>query len=136
MFQMKKLNYKIKIRILNYSKINEYNLNNNMINIINIDYNFKNTFEPISKKSNKYIQKSFEIGLKLIKNKFSDKLINGPISKKNFLNKKYLGMTEYFSKEFSIKENAMLIYNKKLSVCPITTHLPLKHVSKKLVKIK
>ena len=90
MFQMKKLNYKIKIRILNYSKINEYNLNNNMINIINIDYNFKNTFEPISKKSNKYIQKSFEIGLKLIKNKFSDKLINGPISKKNFLNKNIL----------------------------------------------
>ena len=28
----------------------------------------------------------------------------------------------------------MLIYNKKLSVCPITTHLPLKLVNKKINK--
>ena len=28
----------------------------------------------------------------------------------------------------------MLIYNKELSVCPITTHLPLKFVSKKISK--
>ena len=28
----------------------------------------------------------------------------------------------------------MLIYNRSLSVCPITTHLPLKSVSKKLSK--
>ena len=28
----------------------------------------------------------------------------------------------------------MLIYNKKLSVCPITTHLPLKLLQKKLNK--
>jgi len=28
----------------------------------------------------------------------------------------------------------MLIYNKKLSVCPITTHLPLKFVTKKINK--
>ena len=28
----------------------------------------------------------------------------------------------------------MLIYNKKLSVCPITTHLPLKQVPKKITK--
>ncbi len=28
----------------------------------------------------------------------------------------------------------MLIYNKKLSVCPITTHLPLKYVAKKINK--
>ena len=26
----------------------------------------------------------------------------------------------------------MLIYNEKLSVCPLTTHLPLKNVSKKI----
>ena len=28
----------------------------------------------------------------------------------------------------------MLIYNEKLSVCPLTTHLPLKQVSKKITK--
>ena len=28
----------------------------------------------------------------------------------------------------------MLIYNKELSVCPLTTHLPLKYVTKKINK--
>jgi 4-hydroxy-L-threonine phosphate dehydrogenase PdxA len=28
----------------------------------------------------------------------------------------------------------MLIYNKQLSVCPITTHLPIKHVAKNISK--
>ncbi|MDC0442178.1 4-hydroxythreonine-4-phosphate dehydrogenase PdxA, partial [Candidatus Pelagibacter sp.] len=32
------------------------------------------------------------------------------------------------------KNTAMLIYNKKLSVCPITTHLPLKLVAKTINK--
>ena len=54
--------------------------------------------------------------------------------KKNFLKKKYLGITEYISKNFNIKKNAMLIYNKKLSVCPLTTHLPIKKSSKKITK--
>ena len=36
--------------------------------------------------------------------------------------------------KFSVKENCMLIYNKELSVCPITTHLPLKKVSKQINK--
>ena len=30
----------------------------------------------------------------------------------------------------------MLIYNKKLSVCPLTTHLPIKLVAKKITKKK
>ena len=65
----------------------------------------KKAFEKISKKSNKYIKKSFEIAFKiLLKKKKNYKFINGPISKKNFLNKKYLGITEYISKKFSIKK--------------------------------
>ena len=36
--------------------------------------------------------------------------------------------------EFKVKNNAMLIFNKKLSVCPITTHVPIKSVSKKINK--
>ena len=43
-------------------------------------------------------------------------------------------MTEYISKKFKIKKSAMLIYNKKLSVCPLTTHVPLKLVTKKINK--
>ena len=43
-------------------------------------------------------------------------------------------MTEYISKKFHIKNNAMLIFNKNLSVCPLTTHVPLKQVAKKINK--
>ena len=131
---MKKFNFKKKIKIIDIKKIKKYSLNNNSINLIDIDYNQKKPFEKISKKSNKYIEKSFLVALDLIKNKFTNKLINGPISKKTFLNKKKLGITEYLSDKFFIKNNAMLIYNQKLAVCPITTHVPLKLVSKKINK--
>ena len=128
--QMKKLNFKINIKLLDFKKINNYKLNNNSINLINVNYNQKTAFQRISNKSNDYIRKCFEIAIILIKTNFSNRLINGPISKKNFLKNKFLGITEFFAKKFNEKKIAMLIYNKDLSVCPVTTHLPLKKVSK------
>jgi 4-hydroxythreonine-4-phosphate dehydrogenase len=134
--QMKKLkfNINININILDYKKINAYKLKNGSINLINVEYDQKKPFEKISNKSSNYISKSFEIAFQMIKNGFSNKLINGPISKKKFLDKKFLGITEYISKKFFINKNAMLIFNKNLSVCPVTTHLPIKSVSKKISK--
>ena len=132
--QMKKLNLRKKIKILNYSNLLNYKLNNNCINLINVDYNQINGFEKITNKSQKYIKECFEIAFKIIKKNNLKKFINGPISKKNFLNKNFLGMTEYISKEFKIMNSAMLIYNKELAVCPITTHLPLKAVAKTINK--
>ena len=132
--QMKKLNLRKKIKILNYSNLLNYKLNNNCINLINVDYNQINGFEKITNKSQKYIKECFKIAFKIIKKNKLKKFINGPISKKNFLNKNFLGMTEYISKEFKIMNSAMLIYNKELAVCPITTHLPLKAVAKTINK--
>ena len=83
-------------------------------------------------KSNTFIKNSFELAFEIIKKNNFHKFINGPISKKCFLKKKYLGITEYISNKFLTKNTCMLIYNKKLAVCPITTHLPLKLVSKKI----
>jgi len=132
--QMKKLNYKREIRLLEINKLEKYKLNNLSINLINVEYTQANAFEKISKKANLYIENSFKLAIKLLKNGYSDKLINGPISKKTFLNKKYPGITEYLTKKFSVSKSAMLIYNKELSVCPVTTHLPLKLVAKKINK--
>ena len=128
--QMKRLNFKINIKLLDFKKINDYKLNNSSINLINVNYNQKKAFEKISDKSNNYIRKCFEMAIFLIKTNFSNRLINGPISKKNFLKNKFLGITEFFAQKFKKKKIAMLIYNKNLSVCPVTTHLPLKKVSK------
>ena len=132
--QMKKFKIKKNIRILNSKNINKYQLNNKVINLIDVNYETKKAFEKISSKSNEYIENSFEIALKLIKNKISNKLINGPVSKKFFLKKKFLGITEYLAKKTKSKDVAMLIYNPNLSVSPVTTHLPLKLVSKKINK--
>ena len=132
--QMKKLNFKKKIKVINQKKIKDYKLNNDSINLINVDYDQKKAFEKISNKSNQYIKKCFDIAILLIKSDFSNKLINGPISKKNFLKKKFMGITEFFAKEFDQQKIAMLIYNKELSVCPITTHLPIKNVASKITE--
>ena len=132
--QMKKLKYKKKILILDYKKLSSYKLNNKSINLINVNYNVTKAFDKISIKSNKYIEKSFKIGLDIIRTGITNKFINGPISKKSFLKKKYLGITEYISEKFLSKNTAMLIYNKRLSVSPVTTHLPLKLVNKKINK--
>tara|TARA_Y100001936_G_C16057715_1_gene662132 strand:- start:383 stop:1348 length:966 start_codon:yes stop_codon:yes gene_type:complete len=133
--QMDKFNFKKKIRILNLKQLKNYKLNNDSINLINIKYQQKKVFEKISNKSNKFINESFSLAFKIIKKEKIFKFINGPISKKNFLNKKYPGITEFITQKFNVKNSCMLIYNKKLSVCPLTTHLPLRSVSKKINKI-
>ena len=130
--QMKKLNFKKKIKILDQNNLMSYRLDNNSINLINIKYETNKAFEKISFKSNNYIKKCFETAFETIKRYKIKKFINGPINKSTFLNKKYLGITEYISDKFNLKTNAMLIYNKKLSVCPITTHLPIKLVSQNI----
>ena len=130
--QMKKFSCKKKIKIINPNLSLNGKLDNNCINLININYDVTKAFEGITSKSNKYIDSCFQLAFKIIKINKINRFISGPINKNTFLNKKYLGITEYISKNFKIRKSAMLIYNKKLSVCPVTTHLPLKMVSKKI----
>ena len=55
---------------------------------------------------------------------------------KKILQQKFLGVTEYLGSKTNNKGNiAMLIYNK-MSVSPLTTHLPLKESIKVLAKVK
>ena len=135
--QMKKLNYSFKIRIVDEKIINKYKLDNKKINLIDVNFKFKKVFDKISIRSSKYIENCFLKGIDLINKNLGIALINGPISKKYFLNKKFLGVTEYLSKKFNTKnKEVMLIYNNKLSVSPITTHLPLCDVSKNITTKK
>lgn len=133
-YHMKKLNISVNINLLNYKNIIIKKLIKNKINLIDVDCGYKYKFEKISIKSNNYIAKCFDIALFLLKKGVSNKLINGPIAKKTFLQKKYLGITEYLTNKVKVKKSAMLIYNKKLAVCPITTHLPIKLVHKNITK--
>ena len=132
--QMKKLKFQKDIKLIDIKNLNNYKLDNNSINLINIKLNQKKAFIKISNKSKSFIKNSFDTALTILNQGITDKLINGPVSKKYFLDKKYLGITEYLAKKCSSKKVAMLIYNKDLSVCPITTHLPIKMVTKMITK--
>ena len=133
--QAKILNQSIKINSINeFDVIQKKNLKK--INLINIDFNQVKAFNKITSKSNKYISSCFDVAIRLLKNNVSNKLINGPISKKAFLKKKFNGITEYLADKTNTKKFAMIIYNKNLSVCPLTTHLPIKYVSKKIDKLE
>ena len=130
--QAKILKKKINFTITNELEIIKKKNNLKKINLIDVDFNQSSGFSKITTKSNHYISNCFDIAIRLIKNNVSNKFINGPISKKTFLKKKFNGITEYLANKTNTKIFAMIIYNKNLSVCPITTHLPIKYVSKKI----
>ena len=134
--QMKKLGFTFKINDINKEFKDFSKLNNNKINLINVDYDFKKCFDKITSKSNKYINETFETALNIIKKNNFSKFINGPVSKKYFLKGKTLGITEYLARKTKRNNVAMLIFNKNLSVSPLTTHLALKDVHKKITKQK
>ena len=131
--QMKKMKYSYKINSIKKNEIENAKLNNFEINLIDVKLKFKKPFGKITNKSSKYIKECFEIAINIMKKKLGFALINGPVSKTHFLHGKYNGITEYLShKTYKKNDEVMLIYNKLLSVCPITTHIPLKNVSKRI----
>ena len=135
--QLSILKIKNKFKLIDLKNYNPKDLSYKRINICNIDYNFKKPFEKISAKSNQYISGCFTEALKFSKRNKISGFINGPISKKFFLGKRFLGITEFLASKEKIKNKfAMLIYNKNISVSPVTTHLPINKVVKNLSKEK
>jgi len=119
--QMRLLKYQFKLNKLKNENINFKKIDNKMINYIDVPFKSKNIVD--------YIESSFQLAIRLLKRDKKLQLLNGPINKKKFLKGKYLGITEYLgSKTNSITNVVMLIFNRKLSVSPITTHVPLKKV--------
>jgi 4-hydroxy-L-threonine phosphate dehydrogenase PdxA len=134
--QAKILKKKISFNITNELEVIKNKNNLKKINLIDVNFKQSTAFSKITSKSNHYITQCFDIAIKLLKNNISNKFINGPISKKTFLKKKYNGITEYLANKTNTKNFAMIIYNKKLSVCPLTTHLPVKYISKEINELE
>ena len=127
--QFKILNYKIKLK--NVKNVRD-NIKTNKLKVLNIDLNYKNPFKVSQNEASKFIIKSLNFSHKLGLEKDILGIINCPINK-NLLNKK-MGVTEYLANKCNVKDNTevMLIRNKSLAVAPITTHLDIKQVSKKI----
>ena len=132
--QAKILKKKISFSVTSEFEIIKKRNNLKRINLVDVDFNQSMGFGKITPRSNNYIKTCFDIAIKLLKNNVSNKFINGPISKKTFLKKKFNGITEYLANKTNTKNFAMVIYNNNLSVCPLTTHLPIKYVTKKINK--
>ena len=129
---IKRFNYR-----LNFNELNNdlSNIKKGKINLIDINYKkFSFSKKIITTESNKYIKVSFNKALELVKNIKCAGIINGPISKRTFLRGRYNGITEYLGKKTDVKDTVMLIYNHKLSVSPLTTHIPISKVSNKIKK--
>lgn len=134
--QRKKLKYHIRIKEIE-SNFSSEDLNGKSLPVYNVEYKQKKPFQKISNKSNKYIFKCFDVATNLIKNKKIVGFINCPVSKETLFKNKYYGITEFLAKKAGIKGGeVMLIYNKKLSVSPLTTHIPINQVSNQINKSK
>ena len=104
------------------------------LNIFDIPLNFKSAFKE-KKVQRKYILKSLNLAHEFAISKKIKGFVNAPIDKKIFKPKK-IGVTEYLAKKNNIKnEEVMMIYNKKLSVVPITTHIDISKIKSKIKSV-
>ncbi len=129
--QFKRL--KSKTPIVKINNIGE-KINTNKLKIINIPLAFKNPFQVSLQNARKYITKSFELAHELAKDGKAIGLINCPINKKLLSKTKTIGVTEFLASKCKVPKGSevMLIHNKKISVVPLTTHINIKDVSKKI----
>ena len=129
--QFKKLKYSIElVKVNNFKKSL---LSDHKLKIINVDLNFKNSFAVKNKDTTKYVLNSLNLMHKFALRKDVKGVINCPINKYN-LEKKKIGVTEFLANKCEVKNDAevMLLRNKYLSVCPVTTHIDVKDIKKKL----
>ena len=130
--QFSKLRYKEKI--LEVKNLDE-KINEKYLKIINVGLKFKNPFKVPFKSASKYILQSLSLAHNLaISNKVQG-IINCAIDKKLLIKNK-IGVTELLAKKCNINDNSevMLIRNEDFSVCPLTTHIDIKDVPKKINK--
>ena len=134
--QMKKLKYNIKIKKID-KIFNIKNLLKSELHVYDVKYNQKKPFKNISSRSNKYVMKCFDIASKLANEKKIIGFINCPVAKEFLFKNKHQGITEYLSQKENIKnDGVMLIFNNELSVSPITKHISINQVSRKINQLE
>ncbi len=130
--QFKKLKYKI-----NLIKVDSFkdSVPQNKLKVIDVKVNFKNPFKVLKKSSSKYILQSLNLAHILGLKKDVAGIINCPIDK-NLISKRKIGVTEFLASKSNVKKDreVMIIKNKNLMVSPLTTHLDIKFISKKISK--
>ena len=127
--QYKILKYNVKLKKIDNI---EDKINFKKINILNIDLKFTDPFKVSKISALKYVKNSLNFAHKLSSKRLINGFINCPINKSILPNKS--GVTEFLAKKCKIKKDTevMLIKSKNFSVIPLTTHINLRQVSKKI----
>ena len=128
--QFSNLKYSIKINKIN--SIHE-KTKYNELNVISLKLKFKKPFCVSKKESSKFVLNSLDYAHSLAIKDKKINIINCPINK-NLLKKNKIGVTEYLAKKCKVKDSseAMLIKSKNFAVSPITTHIDINEISKKI----
>ena len=128
--QFSNLKYSIKINQIN--NIHE-KTKHNELNVISLKLKFKKPFSVSKKEASKFVLNSLDYAHSLAIKDKKINIINCPINK-NLLKKNKIGVTEYLAKKCKVKDSseAMLIKSKNFAVSPITTHIDISEISKKI----
>ena len=131
--QLKKLKMRISFnKILNLEGKNL----SKKVNIIDVPIKYKDCFKVAEAEASKYVKKSLLIAHNLSVNKKIKGFINCPIEKKLIKTSKIYGVTEYLARKSNVNNSSevMLLFNRKFSVVPLTTHVNIKNIAKKITK--
>ena len=132
--ELKNLNLSAELNILDKS-LNFKDYKQNFMNIIPINLNEKSFSGILNKKNSDFVINSIKTSVNLLLQKKANAVVTNPINKfilksNNF---KFNGHTEYlgYLSKFN-KTPVMMLEAKKLRVVPLTTHIPISLVPKKL----
>tara|TARA_Y100001958_G_C21202853_1_gene529259 strand:+ start:577 stop:1536 length:960 start_codon:yes stop_codon:yes gene_type:complete len=109
--------------------------NKNYIKVFDINLKFKDPFNVPNNEASRFVLNCLDIGHKLASENKNVALVNCPINK-TLIKNKGLGITEYLAKKNKLRDKSevMLIKSQNLAVCPITTHIDIKNISKEINK--
>tara|TARA_A100001011_G_scaffold367733_1_gene421391 strand:+ start:29 stop:1015 length:987 start_codon:yes stop_codon:yes gene_type:complete len=119
---IKKRKINLKINIID-KKIKNLNYKNNCLNIF--------SYESKNNEENTY--KSLNYAYQFCIDNFCIGIITLPLRKdliKEKIDNNFVGHTEYFQNIDNKKYSNMILYNKKIIISPITTHIKVKDISK------
>ena len=130
--QLKVQNIKIKLKKINSLKFKH---SNNDLLVYDIPIKFEKPYHISRTNRSSYVLNCLNKAIRLSKERKIIGFINCSINKNEIFRNKKFGVTEFLGNKLNISgEEGMLIYNKNLSVLPLTTHISLKNVSKSISK--
>ena len=128
---IKRMGVKVDIKIIN-QPIDALKCYKKYLPIFPIEIDKKTVLGSPNIKNSKKILESIDKAVRFVKNGEASSMVTNPVSKEviNKINKSFKGHTEYLAKKDKQKIFCMMMINNKIKNVPLTTHLPLKKVSK------